>query len=110
MKTKYIKPTEVINETLINRNYGIYKCKSLYDIAKSVIMKFCEINRMYGDVIIHIKIGNTGNYSNEYTSTEYAIFNGVYSIFEFINDFDEGEDYIVITDICYLHEVFEDEV
>ena len=105
-ETKYIKPLEVINEKELNKkDFG-----SLYDAAASVITKFCELNKMYDDVIIGIKVRTPLVIYNEditYKSTEYASFNGNDCIWEFHNDFDEGERYITVTDICYVHEIFE---
>lgn len=104
MVTTRLIPEVIRRREQLNRNYGKYKNKSLYDIAADVIEKYCELNHQFGDVIIKIKVGNTGG---EYISTEFVRFDDDRIAFEFDNDFDEGEDYIVITDICYLSEVFQ---
>ena len=106
MITTKLKPEVIHRREQLNRHYGKYKNKSLYDIAADVIEKYCELNHQFEDVIIKIKIGNTDIYGGEYISTEFVRFDGDHMAWEFDNDFDEGEDYIVITDICYLSEVF----
>ena len=102
-ETRYLRPSAVINQKEFRRKqYG-----SLYRITAEVIQKFCEINHMYGDVIFKYKLRTS--YGAVYGDTEYAAFNGNEFTWEFQNDFDEGEDYITITDICYLHEIFSEE-
>lgn len=108
MKTNYLIPVEVKNQTLFNR-YA--QKKNLYDIVGGVCQHFCEINKTYADILVKIEIWSKDYLTKElkkfYSSTQYVQFNGDEMSWEFMNDFDEGEDGVVVTDICYLHEVFE---
>ena len=110
MNTKFMIPIEVKNQTLFNRNV---QKKNLYQIAGTVCQHFCEINKTYADILIKIEIWSkdylTEKLKKSYSTTEFVMFNGNEMSWEFMNDFDEGEDAIVITNICYLFEVFEDE-
>ena len=108
MKTRYLIPVEVKNQTLFNR-YA--QKKNLYNIVGDVCHHFCEINKTYADILVKIEIWSkdylTKELKQSYESTEYVEFNANEFSWTFHNDFDEGEDAVVVTDICYLHEVFE---
>ena len=103
MGSRFLWPTEVINQKEMHRTYN----KNLYDLAAEVINRFCEINKTYGDVIIKIKVRSDYMGEHYYESTEFVNFNGDDFRWDFNNDFDEGDEYITITNICYLFEVFE---
>ena len=102
-ETRYVRPQQVIAEKKLKRS----DFKTLYSAVTSVIQRFCELNHMYADVVFKYKIET--DYGAIYGDTEYAMFDSDNFNWEYMNDFDEGEDFITITDICYLHEIFEND-